>query len=239
MDNNSQPVTAEQVAAYLKANPKFFIKYPAVLDLLEIATSPEGTISLVQRQINRLQDKTAQLQQRLTSLLDSARQNSALQTRMHRLCLQLIETQSLDDLLSRVVSELKQQFSADEVALRLFYLEEAPPPLPTIKENIVLLHASSDSMSMFSSLLTGNQPVCGRPDKAQSKALFNERADNIKSFVCLPIGHDPCVGIMAIASSDINRFHANIATDYLQFLVEVFGRLLKSFYEYGTPATTN
>ena len=49
------------------------------------------------------------------------------------------------------------------------------------------------------------------------------------SVACLPLGHEPCVGILAIASYDERRFHADMATDYLAFLGEVTMRLLRPY----------
>ena len=228
MDNHTQVITADEVVAYLQDHPQFFIDRPDALDSLEIVPSPDGTISLARHQVTQLQHKNTKLQQQLASFIESAQQNSALQTQVHQLCLRLIDTQNFEDLLLQLVSELKQEFYADDVALRLFCVPENSLPSLPARENIALLNADSDDMLVFDGILT-QQPVCGRPSHDQRLALFNEQADKIQSFVCLPIGRDPCAGIIAIASFDDNRFHANMATDYLCFLGEIVMRLLKRY----------
>jgi hypothetical protein len=79
-------------------------------------------------------------------------------------------------------------------------------------------------------MIDKQQPVCGRLTKAQKQLLFAENADNVHSIACLPLGHAPCAGLLAIASEDANRFHADMGTEYLHFLGEVFMRLLRRFY---------
>ena len=232
MGNDTQALTVEQVATYLQDNPDFFIQQPEILETLALSASPEGTISLAQRQVERLQNKAAQLQDQLAALIDNARQNSGLQTRVHQLCLRLMDAQRIEELLPKLISELKQEFNADEVALRLFYTGDEPSLLST-SENIIQLHADDKSIQVFDGLLSKQQPVCGRLSKTQKDVLFNEQAEDVKSVACLPIGHDPCAGILAIASFDANRFHADMATDYLQFLGEVIMRLLRPYHDYG------
>jgi len=225
--NNKQTVTAKEVSTYLNDNPDFFIQQPELMESLVLSEAPEGTISLAQKQVERLKNKSTALQAKLTILIDNARQNSDLQSRVHQLCLRLMDAKNLEELLPSLIAELKQEFNADEVALRLFYTGEEPELVET-SENIVQLHADDESLKAFDNLLNKQQPVCGRLSKAQKDVLFKEQADEIKSVACLPIGHEPCAGILAIASFDANRFHTDLPTDYLQFLGDVIMRLIRS-----------
>lgn len=235
MGDDTQTITAQQVVDYLQDNPDFFVQHSQVLDSVQLSTSPEGTISLPQRQIERLKIKNEQSQEQLHALIDNARQNTQLQSKVHELCLRLMDAKSLYALLPVLMSELKQQFNADEVALRLFYKGDTEPTLPDTSDNIVPLHADDNSLRIFDGLLAKQQPVCGRLTNKQKELLFMEQADRVNSVACLPLGHDPCAGLLAIASYDANRFHADMATDYLSFLGEVIMRLLRSHnhYDYG------
>ncbi|MBE9533240.1 MAG: DUF484 family protein [Proteobacteria bacterium] len=231
MGNNKKTITVEDVTAYLKDNPDFFIQQPDVIESLELSASPKGTISLAQKQVERLKNKSSQLNEQLSTLIDNARKNSDLQSSVHQLCLRLMDAQNIDELLPMLTTELKQEFNADEVALRLFYSNEQTA-LPETSENIAQLHADDKSLKAFDGLLSKQQPVCGRLSKAQKEVLFNEQAEDVKSVACLPIGHEPCAGLLAIASFDANRFHADMATDYLQFLGEVIMRLLRPYHDH-------
>jgi len=231
--NSEQLLTAEQVKNYLQQNSDFFINHPEVLDSIQLVNAPEGTISLAQRQSERLQSKNQQLHQQLNMLIENARQNTALQSRVHQLCLRLMDAPSFGTLLPMLMKELKHEFKADEVALRWFYAGDVEPQLPDMGENIVSQHADADSLRIFDKLLSKQKPVCGRLTKAQKELLFANKADKVQSVACLPLGHNPCAGLLAIASYDEDRFHADMATDYLSFLGEVTMRLLRPHHDYG------
>ncbi len=229
MVDNKQAINAQQVEDYLAEHTDFFLHHPGALDSLQLGQSPEGTISLVQRQLERLQGKNKQLHKQLSMLIDNARQNTALQARIHRLCLRLMDAPSFATLLPMLMKELKQEFNADEVALRWFYTGDTPPALPETGENVAQQHSDAEDLRIFDKLLSKQEPICGRLTKAQKQLLFPEQADKVQSVACLTLGHAPCAGILAIASYDEGRFHADMATDYLSFLGEVTMRLLRPY----------
>jgi len=231
--DSQQVLTAEQIKHYLEKNSDFFVTHPEALESIQLADAPEGTISLAQRQSERLQAKNKQLHQQLSMLIDNARQNTVLQTRVHQLCLRLMDAPSLAVLLPMLMKELKQEFKADEVALRWFYAGNVEPQLPETGENIVPQHADADNLRIFDQLLSRQKPVCGRLSKAQKELLFVDKADKVQSVACIPLGHEPCAGLLAIASYDEDRFHADMATDYLSFLGEVTMRLLRPYHDFG------
>lgn len=229
MGNTQQSVNAEQVSEFLRQHTDFLIQQPDLLSELEFEKSPEGTISLAQRQRQQLRQKNQHLHEQLHALIENAHTNTALQQRVHQLCLRLMDCQDLPSLLATLMQQLQQEFSADEVALRLFYSGEQKPSLPDIEGNIAELHADDSQLKAFDHILAKQQPVCGRLTRAQKQLLFADKADEVHSVACLPLGHEPCAGLLAIASCDANRFHADMGTEYLSFLGEVFMRLLRRF----------
>jgi hypothetical protein len=146
---------------------------------------------------------------------------------VHALCLQLLDAAELNSLFTILMKELQHEFSADEVALRLFYSGDNKLHLPETAANVAQLHADDQQLRSFDNLLSKQEPVCGRLTQSQKQLLFNQRAEAIQSVACLPLGHEPCAGLLAIGSEDANRFHADMATDYLSFLGEVFMRVLR------------
>jgi len=229
MGDNKQQITVDDVIAYLDANPEFFLHYPDALENLVLSSAPAGTISLAQRQAARLQTKNSQLQEQLHSLIETARQNNMLQARVHDLCLKFMDMPNLAALLPVLMTELKQQFNADEIALKLFY-SDAEHALPDTIDNITQCHIDDVSLKVFDRVLSKQEPVCGRLSKAQKTILFGEVQEKIASIACLPIGHEPCCGLLAIASYDEHRFDADMATDYLAFLGEILMRLFRMHF---------
>lgn len=227
MGDATKQISISELEQYLKANPEVFLNHPELLEAIELNASPEGTISLAQKQQQRLKDKNRQLNEQLHALLDNAHSNTELQQRIHTLCLSLLDAEDLASLLTTLMQNLQQEFAADDVAVRLFYTDNKPFKLPEIEANLGQLHADANELRCFDNLLSKQQPVCGRLTKAQKQLLFADKSEQIQSVACLPLGHEPCVGLLAIGSEDANRFHADMATDYLSFLGDVFMRVLR------------
>ena len=53
MGDDKQSITAEQVKSYLAEHTDFFQFNPDTLDLMQVDQSPDGTISLAHRQLER------------------------------------------------------------------------------------------------------------------------------------------------------------------------------------------
>ena len=226
MGNTRKTLDIADLEAYLKANPDVFLKHPHLMDVIELNQAPAGTISLAQRQYQRARQQNKQLSEQLNALIDNAQDNAALEKRVHELCLNLLDSADLSNLLARLTTELKEEFSADDVAIRLFY-QHKPLPLVQSALNVKQLHADDNNLAHFDNVLGKQMPVCGRLTQAQKLFLFAENADAIQSAACLPLGHEPCAGLLAIGSREVNRFHADMGTDYLRFLGDIFMRALR------------
>ena len=153
MGNTQQSVSAEQVSEFLRQHTDFLIDQPDLLSELEFDNTPEGTISLAQRQRQQLRQKNQHLHEQLHALIDNAHSNAALQQRVHQLCLRLMDCQDMQSLLATLMQQLQQEFSADEVSLRLFYSGDQKPKLPKVEGNIVEMHADDSQLKAFDHIL--------------------------------------------------------------------------------------
>jgi hypothetical protein len=225
--DDKQPLTADDVAAFLAEQPDFFQQNPDVLEALSLNNAPEGTISLAQRQVENLRSKSRQLHEQLHALLENAHSNTELQDRIHRLCLSLMDSRNLNDLLALLISELKQEFLAEFVSVKLFTTEQRHYEISDLDDNVEQLALSDNRLSAFDTVLSKQQPICGRLTKAQKDILFGDFAESVNSVACLPLSDETDVGLLAIASQDVNRFHSDMGTVYLSFLSHVVVRLLR------------
>lgn len=217
------------IEAYLKKNPDVFLLHPHLMDVIDLHQPPVGTISLAQRQYQRAREKNHQLSEQLRAVIDNAHDNVTLGKRIHALCLELLDSSDLNNLVDILSKELKQEFSADDVAIRLFYRKQ-PFELPVMVQNVEQCHADDAALKCFDTLLDKKIAVCGRLTNAQKTFLFADKASEIHSVACLPLGHQPCAGLLAIGSHDPNRFHADMGTDFLSFLGDIFMRALRQHY---------
>jgi hypothetical protein len=64
-------------------------------------------------------------------------------------------------------------------------------------------------------------PVCGQLSDTQMDYLFGAQAEDVGSAALLPLRSDDILGVLAIGSSDKQRFHADMGTEFLIQLAEV------------------
>ena len=78
-------LTADQVAEFLRQNPGFFENHVDVLMNLQIPHPHGGrTVSISERQILALRDKTRQLESKLREIIEFGEENDAIGEKIHR-----------------------------------------------------------------------------------------------------------------------------------------------------------
>ena len=227
MSEQTTGLSADDVAIYLADNPSFLSGRTELLAQLTLATDLEGTISLTQFQQKKSREKNQQLQQQLDLLLQRGEINSDLQARVHELCLTLMDAENLENIVPILSQQLRIEFSADEMALHLFYRGDTPTSLPSLAENVQQYPAGVVGFEALHDVISSEKPLCGRLTQAQNSLLFGEKAIQVKSAGCVSLGKNGR-GFLAIGSYDENRFHAEMGTIYLSFLGDVLARLLRA-----------
>src|SRR5215472_13143271 len=116
----------ESIAGYLQRHPEFFERHQALLARLKLPHARGGsTISLVERQIEVLREKQAQLEGKLAELVRVARANDAISERLHRFTRRLLrlvprtEAHARIEALARIEAGLREDFDAFHAALVL------------------------------------------------------------------------------------------------------------------------
>ena len=103
----------ESIAAYLQRHPEFFERHQGVLARLKLPHARGGsTISLVERQIEVLREKQAQLEGKLAELVRVARANDAISERLHRFTRRLVRVVPRAEALTRIEAGLREDFDA-------------------------------------------------------------------------------------------------------------------------------
>jgi len=206
----------EQIAEYIIAHPDFFTRHADALAAIDIPHPTGDAISLIERQVRTLREQSLNYRRQLEELVTVARENDALAKRLHRLTLALIETCSFDEVLNTLQDELREQFKADSVEMKLFASEQLEA------------HAHEPGPALFSDFLKRARPNCGQLDKAQLEYLFGPQAGETGSAALIPLTAPPLAGVLAIGSRDPQRFHEGKSVDFLQRLAEVVSATLQA-----------
>ena len=127
-------LSAEAVARYLAQDSNFFEHYPELLNDLKIPHPTRGAVSLIERQVAGLREKIRQLERKLVDLIQVARDNQRLSTRLHRLTLGLMDAESIDDVLATTKDLLRSEFPSTHVVIRLLAHD--------LKQHLLRIHIS-------------------------------------------------------------------------------------------------
>ncbi len=208
------------VAEYLAANPDFFERHESLLLELRLPHVNGGSVSLLERQLAALRKESARHQQQLAELVAIGHANDQLIERLHQMTLSLMDSTSLDEVLNVLEDQLHAEFKADYVELWLF----TPAELDASEEKTI---------RHFQAFFQQNRPCCGDLPREQLEILFGTDAGKIKSAVLIPLKSESISGVMAIGSSDKQRFQPDMGTDFLSRLGELVSQRLESASEPG------
>lgn len=202
------------VSKYLRQNPDFLEREPALLKHLELSHASGPAISLIERQVQYLRGQTESLEQQLNQLIQIAADNEKLMSRLHQLTLELMSIGDLPTFFDRLSEALLSEFNADILNITMFNLKiEAGPKTP-------IFHTKRDDpeIQQFNDQIEKGASVCGRLNRNKRDYLFGARAQWVQSTAWVPMGDD---GMLAVGSSDPARFYPGMGTLFLDLLAQV------------------
>lgn len=208
------------VAAYLAAHPDFFDRHAKLLGELTLSHEPGGdAVSLVERQVSLLRQRSADLEKQLKQLVGVAKLNDAIVEKIHKLALRLLATADFDERLELLESGLREDFLAERAVLILF---EAAGELPVASHAFVRLVDRGDAgLKPFATFLKSGRPRCGLIRDRQKSFLFAGHETEIGSAALVPLGQGAELGFLVIGSADKDYFHPGQSMDLLGRLGEL------------------
>jgi uncharacterized protein len=213
---------AMEVASYLRAHPEFLAGFPDIAQLLVLPREQGQAASLASYQLEVLRDKNRDLNRRLHELIEIAHENQLLMVRVHTLTLALMRAKSLPDTLNALVAALTEDFNTDLVRVVLFRADDELP----VAEWLIVEREGASALPAFAEFLKRAEPLCGRLQQDKLDALFGARVDEVASAVLLPIEG---VGMLAVGSTDANRFHPGMGTVFLKLIAEALSAAVTRF----------
>lgn len=205
-------IQADEVARYLQSNPKFFEDYAELLAHLYIPHPYGGrTISITERQILTLRDKSKALEAKLAELIRFGEDNDAISTRVHRLSLALLAAKDFNQSAQALDFHLHDDFAVPHVALRLWDL----PPI----DHPAFGAVSEQTRGSASGLA---YPYCGPAGTQEAMQWFGDEAPHVRSLAIVALRRDAdTIGMLALGSEDPQRFYPDMGTIYLARISEL------------------
>ncbi|TCV92851.1 hypothetical protein EC912_106190 [Luteibacter rhizovicinus] len=217
LEGDLKPAT---VASYLRRHPEFLTDYPDLATQLVMPRSNGPAASLSLYQLQNLREKNAALEARLAELTDIAGDNESLMQRVHALMLALLQAESVEDTVRRVVTRLADDFHSERVRV-LFYgdLNGLPDESWLLREP-----RGVAGLPEFESFLAQGESMAGRLAQPKLQRLFGDDAGDVRSAALMRIGDD---AMLAIGSADPDRFQPGMGTLFLKMISTTVGSAIE------------
>jgi len=162
-----------------------------------------------------LREQNQALQRQLRELVNNARENDVLSSRLHRFATAMIGCASLDDVLDTTYDLLRQEFKLDAVVILL-------RGRPVQGGRAELVPEDDRRLNSLFQQFSGGKPICGgKFEDSLMSYLFSGRAAEIKSSALIPLGEKDPHGVLGLGTQDPYRFHPGMGTVYLTRLGEM------------------
>jgi uncharacterized protein YigA (DUF484 family) len=207
------------VAHWLLTHPDFFEQHPDVLADVRLREPHRGrTISLVERQVLVLRERSKALEARMAELMRIGRENDAIGMRLQELTWDLLCTREGAHLPAVLFRGLQTGFGVPQVAIRLWGIEGIGSPF-------------SDPVSegLRRRVEEWRQPYCGPNSHAEPAAWLPGAGEETKSIALLSLRMRPATGahgeaafgLLVLGSGDAARFQAGMGTAFLERIAEI------------------
>ncbi len=206
-------ISADQVAIFLRDNPTFFEDYAPILAEIQLPHPHGGrAISISERQILTLREKTKILEAKLTELIQYGEENDKLSEKIHHLAVALLGEYDPESVIDMICASLEEQFNVPHVTMRLW-------PQSAKLANRVEFTEISQEIKQFTAAMAA--PYCGQHAVYEVDHWFGEAASHLRSFALIPLKRDEVLGLLVLASEDAARFYPEMGTLYLHRLAEL------------------
>jgi uncharacterized protein YigA (DUF484 family) len=223
-DGNHEAAGDTAVVDYLLQQPEFFVRHEALLTALRLPHSRSGsTVSLVERQVEILRDKTQTLEAKLAEFVAVARANEQLVDKIHRFTRRLLNAVTRQDVIAQIEQSLREDFEVLQSTLVLF----GGGAMGIAADRFVsLVDAKDPGLAGFETLFASGKPRCGQVRDTQREFLFGRESNGVSSVALVPLGGKQPFGLLAMASADRDRFNPGMGTEFLGRMAELIGDAL-------------
>ena len=217
----NEALSPEQVAAYLRVNPDFFVAQDELLAELRIPHASGKAISLLERQVVVLRERGHEARKKLGSLLENARDNDQLFDVTRNLVLSLLRARDATEVAEITQDQLSELGSVDACEIILV----AKPGLRVADG--VRTENGDKLASEFSDVFRLRRTHCGAIDKDSIAKLFGANAAKVGSTALCPIMHDSeIIALLALGNQSEDYFNTSLDTLFLDFVGHVVGAIL-------------
>lgn len=212
------------VAAYLRAHPDFLLRYPELLETMELQHSSGSAVSLIERQVEILRGRSQRLEDKLGNLLEAARDNEKRATSVHRLARVLIRAPTLASAILGLQTSMREDFGIDEIFVGIV----GPLLKHSNIERLARIEMDGAIARSFDNFFRTKLIECGPLAEAQAKLLFPKAAETPLSAAVVPLEKEKNLGMLVLASRDPQRFQPRQGRLFLEMTAELVSAAIRA-----------
>lgn len=221
-------ITADDVLAYLKANPKFLSQNPHAVDYLSPPKSADRKIKDFQSfVIDRLKKDKERVIDTTRELVENARSNMNNQTRIQNVVLRLLEARTFEEFIQIITMDMSAMLNTD---ISVLVVESAGRDIPHVASSGIRVVPQgtidrwmAGKNALLQANISGIEAIYGGAfTLVQSQALL--RVD---------ISMNTPPAILAFGSRDPQMFDDGQGTEQISFLARVVERQFRAWLDIG------
>lgn len=209
---------------YLRNHPGLLARYPDLLESLELSHTAGSAVSLIERQVEVLRGKNARLEDRMSRLLDTARENERRASAVLQLARDLIRAPSLGAVAMAVRCSMDADFSVDAVFIGLTLRSFSRHDI----DGIVPLRPGHPLLKTYQNFFRTRLIECGPIPESTSKLLFPDSAELMRSAAIVPLEKQKTLGLMALGSVRPDRFKPRQGKLFLEMIADLIAVAIRT-----------
>lgn len=210
--------------AYLRNHPGLLTRYPDLLESLELSHAAGSAISLIERQVEVLRGKNARLEDRMSRLLETARENEQRANAVLRLARDLIRAPSLGAVAMAVRRSMDADFAVDAVFIGLTLRSFSRHDI----EGITPLRSGHPLLKTYENFFRTRLIECGPIPEATSVLLFPNNAELMRSAAIVPLEKQKTLGLIALGSVTPDRFRPRQGKLFLEMIADLIATAIRA-----------
>ncbi|MDO8774906.1 MAG: DUF484 family protein [Burkholderiaceae bacterium] len=209
------PITEQDIADFLINTPDFFERHADLLASVQLNSGHgKRAVSLQERQAEMLREKIKVLERGLMDMIRYGNENVQIADKLQRWTSKLLLAARARDLPELLVSNVKNEFSVPQVAIKVWGVDAA------YDDESFARGASSDVKAFTTSLTV---PYVGLNSGFEAAAWL-DNASQALSLALIPLrasGQAEAFGLLVLASPDAQRFNVSMGTDFLERIGDI------------------
>lgn len=213
-----------EVVAFLKAQSDFFSRHPDLLEAVELRHKAGSAVSLIERQVDMLRAKNQRLEDRLTRLMDAARENEKRADKVQRLARTLIRAPSLGNVVVGLAKCMREDFGIEETMVGVASAQLKRYDI----EGLVALEGEGKLARAFENFFRTRLVECGPISEDRAQLLFPKAQELPRSAAIVPLEKEKSLGMIALGSVDPERFQPRQGKMFLEMTAELVAAAVRA-----------